>query len=289
MATRPSIPIPLWATAPASPNDIVNPGDAKRKLGWQSAGAGKGRGEAPPYQWMNHQMNSIGQWIDYTDKSMTEITDIQSNLSSVYYQDYPKNFSYAIMSQYDNTFETEYYSYPIDTYARQSNLNNSELYAPEGTPFVYSQNGWYLKILRPGLLKYTILTPDEGVPFRFSILSQRSNPALDTISFISGLLVYPLTKPGTTGSFTGRHYIANTDFTYTFDSTTNNFLNVAPILFNRRQYAFTAVVNKGEQFLFKLLVGYKTNLANNITGNVRITTNWPETKIPVSITTSMIY
>jgi hypothetical protein len=69
---KPTVPIPTWATAPES-GGIIDPGSAKRALGWQAAGAGLAYGEQPPYQWFNYMMNSYGQWLGYFNQYVDEV------------------------------------------------------------------------------------------------------------------------------------------------------------------------------------------------------------------------
>jgi len=80
MATKPLTPY-KWAQNAAA-SDIVDPGEAKRNLGWSRAGAGLNYGEAPPYQWFNFMQNSYGQWIDYLTKSIDEINSAGNRMTS---------------------------------------------------------------------------------------------------------------------------------------------------------------------------------------------------------------
>lgn len=71
--------LPIWATAPADPLDVVIPALGKQALGWSKVA---GVPEKPPYEWFNWYQNLSYQWAAYwadlTDVEFTQLKNIDA-------------------------------------------------------------------------------------------------------------------------------------------------------------------------------------------------------------------
>lgn len=80
---RPSS-LPVWATVPADPGDIVTPSVGKQALGWTKIG---GIPEKPAYEYFNWLQNLTYQWLNYwadlTDTEFTQLKNINTAAFSV--------------------------------------------------------------------------------------------------------------------------------------------------------------------------------------------------------------
>ena len=70
-----SVDVPIWATTPNQPSDVVEPDTDRMGTGWQRVPDSQ-YGEIPPYQWENWIRFSTGQWLGSYSNLLSYYTSV---------------------------------------------------------------------------------------------------------------------------------------------------------------------------------------------------------------------
>ena len=242
--TKPTVPIPTWATAPES-GGIIDPGSAKRALGWQAAGAGLSYGEQPPYQWFNYMMNSYGQWLGYFNQYVDEVKTLSlSTLNSTILTGLKPSTapSFSAQALNSNDFITN-----SSLISGGTNITNSS--------FTYNSINGKISILKQGTLTISVKLPQVAsfvaVQYTDTLRSVSTGLPNDraTITYSSGITLEQSAQSYARQMFTNYTYPA---FNMSGSGQTRTYTNTNYFYFN--DYTFIINVKPNEQYTFKLTI-----------------------------------